>query len=108
MRPLKNSTYDFLKWLALIALPASATYVLQVGEIWGWADYVRVAKTINCTALLIGCLIGVSTVAYNKFVKLQSAEEPDDSYVDETDDIDEYEVFDYGDEINIEGGDEND
>lgn len=80
---LKNSIYDFLKWLCLIALPALATYVLQVGEIWGWSEYVRVAKTISCTAFLIGCLIGVSTVAYNKFVKLQNAPEPEDSYINE-------------------------
>lgn len=80
---IKNKTYDFLKWLCLIALPALATYVLQVGEIWGWSEYVRVAKTINCTAFLIGCLIGVSTVAYNKFVKLQSVKEPEDSYTNE-------------------------
>ena len=80
---LKDSVYDFLKWLCLIALPALATYVLQVGEIWEWAEYVRIAKTINCTAFLIGCLIGVSTVAYNKFVKLQSVKEPEDSFVEE-------------------------
>lgn len=80
---LPNKVYDFLKWLAILALPALSTYVLQVGEIWHWANYVQIAKTISCTALLIGCLIGVSTVAYNKVQKLQNAPEPDDAEVDE-------------------------
>lgn len=83
MKYLPNKLYDFLKWFALIALPATSTYVLQVGEIWNWANYVQIAKTISCTALLIGCLIKVSTVAYNKFQKLQNAPEPSDAEVDE-------------------------
>lgn len=83
MKYLPNSVYDFLKWFALIALPAVSTYVLQVGELWNWANYVQIAKTISYTALLIGALIGVSTVAYNKFVKLQNTPEPSDAEVDE-------------------------
>lgn len=83
MKFLPNKLYDFLKWVVLIALPAISTYVLQVGEIWHWANYIQVAKTISCTALLIGALIGVSTVAYNRFVKLQNTPEPSDAEVGE-------------------------
>jgi hypothetical protein len=57
--------------------------VLQVGELWNWANYVKIAKTISYTALLIGALIGVSTLAYNKFVKLQNTPEPSDAEVGE-------------------------
>lgn len=105
---LKNSTYDFLKWFALIALPAFQVFWLTVGKVWNFPYLTEVGATIGAVGLLIATLIGVSTKAYNDFVKLQSAEEPEDSFVDEIDAINDYEVFDYGDEINIEGGDEND
>ena len=32
---LSNKTYDFLKWFALIALPATQVFWLTIGMVWG-------------------------------------------------------------------------
>ena len=61
---LSNKAYDWLKWFALIALPAFGTFYAVVGTTWG-LPYVEQIKT-TCLALgtLIGACIGVSSVNY--------------------------------------------
>lgn len=63
---LPNNVYDFLKWFALIALPAFGTFYAVVGTTWG-LPYVEPIKT-TCLALgtLIGACIGVSSANYYK------------------------------------------
>ena len=80
---LKDTTYDFLKWFALVALPATNVLILTVGKIWGLPYYAEIGATVAAIGLFIAALIGVSTKTYNEFVKLQSAEEPADSFIDE-------------------------
>ena len=63
---LNGRTYDFLKWLGLIALPALATFYGVVGKVWEIPHTAEVVTTITAVATLIGALIGVSTVNYNK------------------------------------------
>ena len=61
---LSNKAYDWLKWFALIALPAFGTFYAVVGTTWG-LPYVEQIKT-TCLALgtLIGACIGVSSINY--------------------------------------------
>lgn len=80
---LKDTTYDFLKWFALVALPAFQVFWLTVGKVWNFPYLTEVGATIGAIGLFIAALIGVSTKSYNEFVKLQNATEPDDSFVDE-------------------------
>ena len=80
---LKDTTYDFLKWFALVALPATNVLILTVGKIWGLPYYAEIGATVAAIGLFIAALIGVSTKTYNDFVKLQNAEEPVDSFIDE-------------------------
>lgn len=71
MIKLKNSWYDALKWIALIAIPAIVTFlsvVLGVLEID--PKTINVITTIlSAIGTLIGTLIGVSTANYNKEAK---------------------------------------
>ena len=80
---LKDTTYDFLKWFALVALPATNILILTVGKIWGLPYYAEIGATVAAIGLFIAALIGVSTKQYNDFIKLQNAEEPTDSFIDE-------------------------
>lgn len=61
---LKNSTYDFLKWFALIGLNAFGTFYSTIGVVWG-LPYVEQIKT-TCFALgtFIGACIGISSANY--------------------------------------------
>lgn len=61
---LPNNVYDVLKWVALIMLPALSSWVLFMGSDLS-ANYELIAKWISGIAVLIGSLIGVSTVQYN-------------------------------------------
>lgn len=58
---LSNKTYDILKWVALVVIPASATLVLTVGKIWGLPYYDNIGATISAVGLFIAAIIGVSS-----------------------------------------------
>lgn len=57
---LPSKTYECLKWLGLIALPATATFIGVIGSVWGWNDTDAIVTTLNAIGVLIGGLIGVS------------------------------------------------
>lgn len=62
-----NKTYDVLKWIATVVLPALASFVLVLGQIWGWTDLtVPIGATIAALATFLGALLGISSIAYNK------------------------------------------
>lgn len=59
-----NRTYDILKYIALIALPALQVFWLTIGKIWDISYTVEIGATIGAVALLLGTLLGVSTKNY--------------------------------------------
>lgn len=63
---LSNSAYDILKWLALIALPAIATFWGVISKVWGIPFGAEIVTTITAIATLIGTLIGISHVNIKK------------------------------------------
>lgn len=66
---LPNNVYDFLKWFALVAIPAIEAFWLTVGKVWGFPYLTEIGTTIAAVGLLIAALIGVSTVNYRKELK---------------------------------------
>lgn len=58
---LDSRTYDILKYVALIALPAVQVFWLTIGKVWDIAYTVEIGATIGACALLLGTLLGVST-----------------------------------------------
>ena len=65
---LPDRVYDILKWVGLIALPGLAWFIGDVGPAWGMANVDAIVLTLNRAGALLGILIGVSTVNYNKTV----------------------------------------
>ena len=63
---MTNKTYDILKWVCLIALPAISVLLATLGKIWGIPNCEKIVLTINAIAVFLGALIGVSTAAYNQ------------------------------------------
>ena len=63
-----GQTYEILKWLCLIALPAISTFISQVFPAMDVPDktVALITTIISAFSLLIGTLIGVSTVNYRK------------------------------------------
>ena len=63
---LPNKVFDWLKWTAIICLPALSTFIVVISKIWNWADLgSMIAQTITAVAVLLGALLGVSSVNYN-------------------------------------------
>ena len=65
---MSNRVYDIMKWVGLIALPGIAWFIGQVGPLWGMPKVDAVVTTLNAVGTLLGILIGVSTMNYNKRV----------------------------------------
>lgn len=64
---IPDKWFDWLKWIAIVCLPAVSTFIVCISRIWGWADLGNeIAQTVTCVAVLLGALLGVSTIQYNK------------------------------------------
>lgn len=62
----KNSTYDKLKYVSLVVLPAIATLYLTISNIWGLPYGSEIAATITAIDTLLGALLGISSQKYQK------------------------------------------
>lgn len=63
---LSNKSYDVLKWVAQILLPATAALYVAVAGIWGFPYAKEVAGTISAVDLFLGALLGISSMNYYK------------------------------------------
>lgn len=63
---LNDKLYNTLKWIVMIALPAIAVFIKSVGVEIGIQDPDTVVVVLNGVTALLGSLIGVSTLQYNK------------------------------------------
>lgn len=58
---LPDKTYNILKWVGLVALPAVATFVGTVGTAVNWEQTGIAVTVITATGTLVGTLLGVTT-----------------------------------------------
>lgn len=63
---LSGKTYDILKWITMIVLPALATAYVGLAAIWGFPYADEVAKTTAVICTLLGALLGISSAQYYK------------------------------------------
>lgn len=61
---MSNKTYDILKKVALVWLPAGATLLLAVSHIWGIPYGEAIAGTLTAIATCLGTILGISTKNY--------------------------------------------
>lgn len=72
---LSNTTYDRLKWFALVFIPAFEFMILTLGDIWDFAHYIEIGQTIAAIGVFLAALLGVSSKNYYKRIGDQPAEE---------------------------------
>ena len=60
-----NKTYDVLKWLAQIFLPAAGTLYFALAQIWGWPYGNEVVGTFAAIDTFLGVVLGISKKAYD-------------------------------------------
>lgn len=63
---LNDKTYDLLKWVAQILLPAAGTLYFALSKIWGLPFATEVVGTITAIDAFLGAILGISTAQYNK------------------------------------------
>ena len=63
---MSNKTYDILKWVAQILLPAFGALYFAVAGIWGLPYAEHVVGTITAVDTFLGVILGISTVQHNK------------------------------------------
>lgn len=63
---MDNKTYDILKYIALIVLPAVATFYSVVAKIWGLPYGAEIPATLMAIDTLMGACLKISTDNYNK------------------------------------------
>lgn len=59
-----NKVYDVLKWIAMVVLPAIATFYCAIAAIWGLPYANQIVGTITAFDTLLGALIGISSQSY--------------------------------------------
>ena len=65
---MSNKVYNFLKWIAMIVLPALATLYLGLSNVWGLPYGEEVSTTITLINTFLGTVLMISTNHYNKRV----------------------------------------
>lgn len=65
---LSNKTYDILKWIAVIFLPAIGTLYFTLAGIWGFPYAEQVVGTITAIDTFLGVILQISSNSYNKEV----------------------------------------
>jgi hypothetical protein len=58
--------YDFLKFVALVLLPAAATLIVGLGLTLNWSDAVGVAGVITLVDTFLGTILGKSASNYKQ------------------------------------------
>jgi hypothetical protein len=53
--------YDFLKYVALVILPATAALIIGIGQILGWSPAVVIAGIVTLVDTFLGAILGKSS-----------------------------------------------
>ena len=62
---ISDKAYQILKWVAIIVMPALATFCVAMGEIWGLPYTQQIASTLTALATFLGALLGIASANYN-------------------------------------------
>ena len=63
---LSNETYDILKWIITLVLPATATLVQTVGESLSWGPTALVVTILTAVTTFLGAIFMTSSVNHQK------------------------------------------
>lgn len=63
---MSNKTYDILKWVAQLLLPALGALYFALAGLWGFPYGEQIVGTITAVDAFLGAILGISTAQYNK------------------------------------------
>ena len=65
MKALSNKTYDILKYLTIIVLPAIGALYTGLSQIWDLPYAAQIPATITVICTFLGAILCISTAQYN-------------------------------------------
>ena len=68
---MSNKTYDILKWVAQLLLPALGALYFALAGLWGFPYGEQIVGTITAIDAFLGAILGISAVQYNKQNKIE-------------------------------------
>ena len=79
---LNDKTYDILKWVAQLLLPAAGTLYFALSNIWGLPYGEQIVGTITAIDAFLGMILGLSTKQYvgDGTLKIDTSNESKDIY----------------------------
>lgn len=66
---MSNKTYDILKWIAGLVLPAMATLTIALAGIWDLPYGEPIGATITAVDAFLGTILGISSKKYSDTTK---------------------------------------
>ena len=63
---MSDKTYNILKWIAMVLLPAVGTLYFALAGIWDFPYGEQIVGTITAVDTFLGVILGISTAQYNK------------------------------------------
>lgn len=63
---MSNKTYDILKYICQIVLPAIGTLYFALAQIWGFPYAEQIVGTITAIDTFLGAILMISSASYNK------------------------------------------
>lgn len=63
---MSNKTYDILKFVAQILLPAVGTLYFSLASIWGFPYGEEIVGTITAVDTFLGVCLGISAASYKE------------------------------------------
>jgi hypothetical protein len=64
MKPLSNTAYDIIKWLALLVLPTLAGAIVAIGEVWSVPVEQDLIAGLTALSAAIGIILTISSSIY--------------------------------------------
>lgn len=65
---MSDKTYDTLKWIAQILIPALGTLYFALAGIWSFPYGEQIVGTLTAIDTFLGVILGISSANYNKAV----------------------------------------
>ena len=63
---MSNKSYDILRYVAQILIPAVATLYFTLAQIWGLPYGEQIVGTLTAVDTFLGICLGISTAKYNE------------------------------------------
>ena len=91
---ITNKSYDVIKWIVVIVIPAVITLYSTLGGIWDFPLVQEITASLAAIDVFLGVIMKISSVSYNKeydgVLHVDTVnDETTDKYLFEVDDLDQ-------------------